>query len=98
MSALARTADPRTSHAAAALVNRPESQRVVLYWLTALGPMTDEQLAHTTYTTYKTKSTISPSRLRTARCELQRAGLVRDTGRVATLRSGRSGVVWAVAE
>ena len=96
MSALARTSDPSTSHAAAALVNRPESQRIVLDLLTDLGPMTDERLAHLTYMT--PMNTISPSRLRTARCELQRAGLVRDTGRVATLRSGRSGVVWAVAE
>ena len=95
MSALARTDDPHTSHAAAALVNRPESQRVVLDWLTTQGPSTDEWLA---YAVYVNNCTISPSRLRTARCELQRAGLVRDTGRVATLRSGRSGVVWAVAE
>lgn len=79
---------------AAALVNRPESQRLVLDLLTAYGPSTDEWLARAAYTLM---STISPSRLRTARCELQRAGLVRDTGRVATLRSGRSGVVWAVA-
>ena len=92
MTALARRSDPSTSHAAAALVNRPESQRVVLDLLTVRGPMTDERLSHINM------STISPSRLRTARCELQRAGLVRDTGRVATLRSGRSGAVWAVAE
>ena len=95
MTALARRSDPQTSHAAAALVNRPESHRVVFYLLTACGPSTDEWIARTAYTLM---ITISPSRLRTARCELQRAGLVRDTGRVATLRSGRSGVVWAVAE
>ena len=95
MTALARRSDPSTSHAAAALVNRPESQRVVLDLLTVRGPMTDEELANTTYAI---RTMISPSRLRTARCELQRAGLVRDTGRVATLRSGRSGVVWAVTE
>ena len=89
MTALARTSDPSTSHAAAALVNRPESQRLVLDLLTVYGPSTDERLA-----AYMNSCTISPSRLRTARCELQRAGLVRDTGRVATLRSGRSGVVW----
>ncbi len=40
----------------------------------------------------------SPSGLRTRRKELVDAGLVVDTGRRGTLRSGRLSIIWAAAE
>lgn len=89
MTALARTTDPATSHAAAATVNRPRSHRIVLTTL-RLTPMTDDDLV------WLCRDSLSPSRARTARCELVRDGLVRDTGRTERLRSGKHAIVWEV--
>lgn len=90
MTALARTTDPSTSHAAAASVNLTRSRQIVLTTL-GYGPMTDDDLVWLCR-----NEPISPSRARTARKELVDLGLVRSTGRTERLRSGRHATVWEV--
>lgn len=97
--ARARTGDPSTSHAAAASITdlRP-SQREVLAAFQARfewgGGWTDEALvAHLEEQGSKT----SPSRIRTARKELQRGDLLQVTGR-ATTRRGRPCDIYDLTE
>ncbi|MGZ4610444.1 MAG: hypothetical protein ACXV2H_09330 [Actinomycetes bacterium] len=95
LTASARRGDRQTSHDAARSVNVPRSQDVVLRLLEAYGPCTDEVLS---WAASILNPGISPSRLRTARHELEVAGKVRDTGRTDVLRSGRHAVVWALTD
>jgi len=87
-----RRSDPATSHAAALSLDIPKSHATVLMLLRH-GPATDEALCDLAGA-YALR--ISTSRIRTARSELQRQGLVRDTGRTATLGSGRQAIVWDI--
>lgn len=88
---MARGTDPVTSHEAAASVRKRESQQIVLAALREIGPATDEVLVE-----YLEDKPISPSRARTARCELHRAGAVREAGESKT-RSGRRALLWEAA-
>jgi hypothetical protein len=95
--AYARREDPWTSWAAARSQNAIDlrrSQMAILSLLSFIGPSTDERIADE----YNKRSDLPkqlPSGLRTRRKELVDAGRVCDTGRVAPLRTGRRGIVWA---
>lgn len=76
----ARTTDPATSHEAANALTDSDlrgSQQLVLSILRTRGPNTDEGIA--AYAVDGAKQ-YSGSRLRTARKELQRLGLVKEAG------------------
>lgn len=91
--ARARSADPDTSHAAAASLAPDKirlSQHAVLRHLRRHGPMTDTEMVDS----FDGKIYQSPSGLRTRRKELVDRGLVIDTGKRETLESGRSAIVW----
>lgn len=91
--ARARSADPDTSHAAAASLAPDKirlSQHAVLRHLRRHGPMTDTEMVDS----FDGKIYQSPSGLRTRRKELVDRGLVIDTGKRETLESGRSATVW----
>ena len=100
--AVARSTDPGTSWEAARSIT-PEKlrkdQAAVLHAIKRWGPLTDEALdAH--FSRFRTTPpspdfrTLSPSGVRTRRSELVSMGLVRDSGRKDTLRSGRKAIVW----
>lgn len=93
----ARSTDPETSHAAAASVaarDLRESHRAIADLLEANpGGLTDERLVDL-YLGSEREPYQSPSGIRTRRDELVQAGLVRDSGRKATLSTGRRGIVW----
>jgi len=91
--AFARFSDPDTSHEAAASVKLRQSQEKVLALLKQ-GPATDEQLGNRALLR---AVKISPSGLRTRRCELVDLGLVVDSGVRITTDNGRKAIVWAVA-
>lgn len=92
--ARARSADPDTSHAAAASLAPDKirlSQHAVLRHLRRNGPMTDTELVDT----FDGKIFQSPSGLRTRRKELVDRGLVADTGERVRLESGRTAIIWS---
>jgi len=93
MVAVARSTDPATSHAAAKSVKVRESQTKVL-GLLKIGAATDEELSNRAMAH---GIRISPSGLRTRRCELVDLGLVVDSGVRVTTGTGRKAIVWAVA-
>ncbi len=84
----ARRTDPETSHAAARGILPFISQDRVLGALKDLGPMIDEKLC-TLLSEFHT-----PSRIRTARKELQEKGLVEDSGMLGKTTRGRNAVIW----
>ena len=88
---LHRSTDPSTSADAARSISQRQSQSLVLEALRAIGPATDERLCE-----HLADKPISPSRARTARCEITRMGLVVEAGQGRT-RSGRRALLWAVA-
>lgn len=90
MALLARNGDPWTSAAAVKTIKQQESQRLVLDALRQIGPATDEQIYDALADAH-----ISPSRARTARVELQRAGIVKEAGEGLT-RSKRKALTWEV--
>ena len=94
--ARARSTDPGTSHAAAESVTAEKisaSQQRVLYWLKRSS---DSGLTQSDMTDFARQLEFSDSRIRTAVKELVRKGLVQDSGRRATLPSGRRAIVWQV--
>ena len=97
--ALARSADPHTSHEAAASLTDLRRQRAVVYNLFDIfGPMTDETMLRRAEQVREWDGRhihISPSGARTRRSELVRAGLLADTGERRKTSSGRSAIVWA---
>lgn len=93
---LARPTDPGTSHAAASSITaeaHEASERFVLNALTSRGPLTDEMLVHVAQ---MHGEKWSPSRIRTARAQLVRKGLVEDSGLKALTDSGRKAIEWMV--
>lgn len=89
--AMARATDPDTSHDAAASISEGalrDSQRFVWQILKWNGPRSDTGISGLSLAQY------SDSRLRTARCELVRKGLVRDSGRRERTPSGRWAAIW----
>lgn len=93
----ARLTDPVGSHLAAEGSNITDSRLAVLRML-ANRPRTDEEIAWDwrLLVVRCGESNYSPSRLRTARFELVRLGLVTDTGREGRTSSGRRCGVWAI--
>lgn len=95
----ARNTDPHTSHAAASSVtNLRRSQKAVYDCLFIYGPMHDRELlkvySRETRSGLRNWPFLSESGLRTRRSELVDQGWVRDTGRTATLDSGRQATIW----
>ena len=93
--ARARTTDPYTSHLAAASLGEDklrESQAAVLRFIKRCGSAgcDDGKLV----TSYNGLVPQSPSGLRTRRAELVRRGLVRDSGRITVMPSGRKAIIW----
>jgi len=91
--AFARSTDPATSHEAARSVKVRKSQELVL-GLLKMGPATDEVLLNRAIAR---GVAISPSGLRTRRCELVDMSMVVDSGVRVTTGTGRKAIVWAVA-
>jgi hypothetical protein len=90
LTARARRSDPPTSHAAARSVkDLRASQYAVLRCFYECGPMHDEMLL-----ARYTGPPQSDSGLRTRRHELERLGLLQDSGKTATTRSRRATVIW----
>lgn len=90
----ARHTDPETSHEAARSVSEEISRTIrahVLTLLRARGPLTDEDLV---FEFGVNNLPGTPSGIRTRRKELQTAGLVRESGYVGLLASGRFGIKW----
>jgi hypothetical protein len=95
-----RKTDPVTSHAAAASVeNLTVTQKFIVQFLKAYGPMSDERLADTWFAECRIGSApyVSDSGLRSRRAELVAKGLVVDSGVRVKMRSGRQAIVWAAA-
>lgn len=92
----ARKTDPPTSHAAADS-NRLDSRAQVLAILRMCGPLADHELVDQ-FDLYAARMGIrfTPQRLRTARAELTRDGLVEYTGIDRLTPTGRRAQVWAV--
>lgn len=101
--ARARAGDPQTSHEAARSVEDLNAkQAAVLEILTKYGRATDEILCYTyqlnvdSRATHWTVPEQSDSGIRTRRAELVAAGLVRATGEMRAMVSGRKAQVWEV--
>jgi hypothetical protein len=90
----ARRTDPLTSHEAADSVDEAASCAEVRRLLGKHGPLTDEQIAWK-HAAPLPRPLFSPSRLRTARHELEESGVVVDVGEGRT-RSGRRCRLWAL--
>ena len=92
-----RRTDPDTSLAAAASVTKiTEKQTAVLMLLRECGSLTDGELGreYRVEFAYGKVPRQSESGLRTRRSELVRRGLVRWTGELRKLESGRMARVW----
>ena len=97
MDAKTRAADGPTSRKAAASVqNMTRKRSDVMQAFRRFGDLTDEQLRDV-YGTMDGVSQQSESGLRTRRSELVRMELLRDTGQVRRMRSGRQAAVWGLA-
>lgn len=97
--ARARTADPETSHAAAASVDRTRLREIrgnVLTLFNVLGAMTQHDLVKRYHARYGAET--PESSIRTRCHELVEGGNVVNTGRTVTLPSGRRAVIWAAKD
>jgi hypothetical protein len=91
LSVPARRSDPDTSHAAAAAIpTDSRAHREILRVLENASPVTDEQLADQL-------ADLSPSRVRTARNDLVRAGKIVRHPEDGRTRSGRKAARWMPA-
>lgn len=102
MNPLARTTDPHTSHEAADRVDMCRSQAALLQYLKKVHPDGFYDREVTDY--YDHERTLyglpklTPSRLRTARRELVRQGVIVDTGDTAYPDgAGRGHKIWRLA-
>ncbi len=89
--ALARVTDPHTSYEAADSISdlhRSDLQAKIELAIGVTGGLIDEELE------IMFQSQASPSSIRTRRKELERMGLIRDSGRTAPTRRGRQAVIW----
>jgi hypothetical protein len=94
-----RRDDPATSHEAADSNNVVDSRAQVLAILRMVGPLADHEMVDQ-YDRLAARIGVhyTPQRLRSARAELVRDGLVTlYTKREATTRTGRRAQVWAIA-
>lgn len=88
----ARNTDPVTSDLAAESVrNVTETQWFILRCLKR--PRPDHELIEA-YRAYKTAPYASESGIRSRRAELVERGMVRDSGKRITTRTGRKAIVW----
>lgn len=101
--AVARSTDPSTSHDAARSISEErvrDSQFSVYILIDNHGAagLSDQDLIRAYNSAHLRNPTMYPyqseSGLRTRRSELVRKGLVVDSGRRATTRSGRKSIVW----
>ncbi len=86
LDAHARKSDPQTSHEAAASISKQQRMRSHEQVLNAFiihGPMCDKILA-----TKPEVAGMTPSRIRTARCELTRLQVLEDTGETVPMYTG----------
>lgn len=92
-----RRSDPSTSHEAADSNNVPDSRAQVLAILRMCGPLADHEMVDQ-YDLLAARIGVhyTPSRLRSARAELVRDGLVEYTGIDRLTPSKRCAQVWAV--
>lgn len=96
--AVARRDDREASKAAAASLSSEAitaAQKHVLEILKHYGPQTDEDILRFNHAGFMDYGRLSPSGARTRRCELERKGLVYDTGRRVRTKTGRMHTVWA---
>ena len=101
MTALARTTDPETSHAAAASITGLTARQdaVLRVFKRNRFPMTDVSLC-AMYENSVRRGVVpaqSVSGIRTRRAELVDRGLLVDSGNRARLASGRKAIVWRLA-
>ena len=96
MTAHARISDPETSHEAASSVSDISETQIIIRALLAGYPMTDEELIRSYQNAVEQKIApmASESGIRSRRAELVDRGLVRDSGRFGTTRSGRRSKIW----
>ena len=91
---VARSADPETSHEAAASVRNATHMQGVIYALLCLGALTDEQIfARLT----EGGHVVSVSGARTRRAELVEQKRVEWSGEWSTTASGRRTRIWKIA-
>jgi len=91
----ARRSDPWTAKEAARSVrNLTNKQTAVLSVLKGFDEMTDVELVKQYQFIYGTIIPQSDSGIRTRRAELVKKGLVKDTGKTATLPSNRRAILW----
>lgn len=100
--ARARRMDPSTSHAAAASVRKLTEKQIALLAVFRLYyPMTDEELVERYEALQRVTGSELPkqsrSGMRTRRAELVRRGNIVNTGRKATMSTGRKAIVWGLA-
>ena len=89
--ARARRSDPSTSKQAAERgdgIAKDHARRIV-EWLGANGPATKDGIA--------AGLSLDPVQVARRMRDLERAGLVRDTGQTAPLKTGRKGILWGAA-
>lgn len=94
-----RTLDPSTSHAAARSVNFVSKTKQAILEILEI-PCTDVELVDRYYAKAETGAApnASPSGIRSRRAELVDEGRVVDSGFRVKLPSGRSAIVWKLAE
>lgn len=100
MSYLARDTDPHTSHEAAkAIGNLNNSEKDVLYVARKMADFTDEELVDQFARAVKVGFVrpVSPQRIRTARSQLERRGLIVPTLLRRPSQYGRDMTVWSAA-
>jgi len=90
----ARRSDPVTSHESADLANLSKPRNWVLYVLSC-GPLTDQEVVLLASSFHQP---FTPQRIRTARAELTRMGLVEKSGIYRLTENNRRAVVWAATK
>ena len=87
-----RRSDPVTSHEAADLANLSKPRNWVLYVLSC-GPLADHEVVLLASSFHQP---FTPQRIRTARAELTRMGLVEKSGIYRLTENNRRAIVWQI--
>ena len=88
----ARRSDPVTSHESADLANLSKPRNWVLYVLSC-GPLADHEVVLLASSFHQP---FTPQRIRTARAELTRLGLVEESGIYRLTENNRRAIVWQI--